>query len=166
VTWGLGLQIIATLVIKWASAAHTQQHLLSSSLASSANPRRSSIVSADMGTPGDAIATSPFAVAHHHLRLRFLRQSVPHGLMQQIIKAVAWICSEHGNLRRQSQLTVAASILRPDRSPAHIRPFLSGATRSELCVILTPAWPTSPAGIWPAYMCLALMRKIYSPPSS
>ncbi len=163
VVWGLGLQIIfAFLVIKW----DLGQRILSSIssvitglLGHSADG--SSLVFGRMGTPGDALATLAFAVLPTIIFVSAFFAIMYHiGLMQQIIKAVAWIMQRTMGTSGAESTNVAASIfMGQTEAPLTIRPFLAGATRSELMVIMTSGMAHVSGGIMAAYISFGINAK-------
>ena len=163
VVWGLGLQIIfAFLVIKWSLG----QRILSSIssvitglLGHSADG--SSLVFGRMGTPGDALATLAFAVLPTIIFVSAFFAIMYHiGLMQQIIKAVAWIMQRTMGTSGAESTNVAASIfMGQTEAPLTIRPFLAGATRSELMVIMTSGMAHVSGGIMAAYISFGINAK-------
>jgi CNT family concentrative nucleoside transporter len=163
VAWGLGLQIIfAFLVIKWSLG----QRILSSIssvitglLGHSADG--SSLVFGRMGTPGDALATLAFAVLPTIIFVSAFFAIMYHiGLMQQIIKAVAWIMQRTMGTSGAESTNVAASIfMGQTEAPLTIRPFLAGATRSELMVIMTSGMAHVSGGIMAAYISFGINAK-------
>jgi CNT family concentrative nucleoside transporter len=163
VIWGLGLQIIfAFLVIKWGLG----QRILSSIssvitglLGHSADG--SSLVFGRIGTPGDPLATLAFAVLPTIIFVSAFFAIMYHiGLMQQIIKAVAWIMQRTMGTSGAESTNVAASIfMGQTEAPLTIRPFLSGATRSELMVIMTSGMAHVSGGIMAAYISFGINAK-------
>ncbi len=163
VAWGLGLQIIfAFLVIKWSLG----QRILSSIssvitglLGHSADG--SSLVFGRMGTPGDALSTLAFAVLPTIIFVSAFFAIMYHiGLMQQIIKAVAWIMQRTMGTSGAESTNVAASIfMGQTEAPLTIRPFLAGATRSELMVIMTSGMAHVSGGIMAAYISFGINAK-------
>src|SRR3978361_459410 len=94
VAWGLGLQIVfAFLVIKWSYGQvilHAGSVAVTSMLAHSADG--SAMVFGRLGTPGDALSTFAFAVLPTIIFVSSFCAILYHlGIMQQIIKVVAWI---------------------------------------------------------------------------
>jgi len=160
VAWGLCLQIIfAFLVIKWSLG----QHILSSIssvitglLGHSADG--SSLVFGRIGTPGDSLATLAFAVLPTIIFVSAFFAIMYHiGLMQQIIKAVAWIMQRTMGTSGAESTNVAASIfMGQTEAPLTIRPFLAGATNSELMTIMTSGMAHVSGGIMAAYIAYGI----------
>ena len=160
VAWGLSLQVIfAFLVIKW---SYGQKILASISgfitgmLAHSADG--SSLVFGRMGTPGDPLATLAFAVLPTIIFVSAFFAILYHiGLMQQIIKVVAWIMQRTMGTSGAESTNVAASIfMGQTEAPLTIRPFLAGATRSELMTIMTSGMAHVSGGIMAAYISFGI----------
>jgi CNT family concentrative nucleoside transporter len=161
VAWGLGLQIIfAFLVIKWSLGQRilsSVSSVITGLLGHSADG--SSLVFGRMGTPGDPLATLAFAVLPPSSRLpSAIMYHI--GLMQQIIKAVAWIMQRTMGTSGAESTNVAASIfMGQTEAPLTIRPFLAGATRSELMTIMTSGMAHVSGGIMAAYISFGINAK-------
>jgi len=79
------------------------------------------------------------------------------GLMQQIIKVVAWIMQRTMGTSGAESTNVAASIfMGQTEAPLTIRPFLAGATRSELMTIMTSGMAHVSGGIMAAYISFGI----------
>ena len=79
------------------------------------------------------------------------------GIMQQIIKAVAWIMQRTMGTSGAESTNVAASIfMGQTEAPLTIRPFLGGATRSELMTIMTSGMAHVSGGIMAAYILFGI----------
>jgi CNT family concentrative nucleoside transporter len=163
VGWGLGLQIIfAFLVIKW---SYGQQILSSVSgvitglLGHSADG--SSLVFGALGNPKSPLSIFAFAVLPTIIFVSAFFAILYHiGLMQQIIKAVAWIMQFTMGTSGAESTNVAASIfMGQTEAPLTIRPFLAGATRSELMTIMTSGMAHVSGGIMAAYILFGINAK-------
>ncbi len=160
VAWGLGLQIVfAFLVIKWNAGQrilHSISGVITSLLGHSADG--SSLVFGRLGTPGDALSTLAFAVLPTIIFVSAFFAIMYHvGLMQQIIKVVAWIMQRTMGTSGAESTNVAASIfMGQTEAPLTIRPFLAGATRSELMVIMTSGMAHVSGGIMAAYISFGI----------
>jgi len=163
VAWGLGLQIaFAFLVIKWAfgqkilSAASVA---VTSMLGHAADG--SSMVFGRLGTPGDALSTFAFAVLPTIIFVSAFFAALYYlGIMQQIIKVVAWIMQRTMGTSGAESTNVAASIfMGQTEAPLTIRPFLNGATRSELMTIMTSGMAHVSGGIMAAYISFGIHAK-------
>ena len=160
VIWGLGLQIVfAFLVIKWSygqTILHNISQVITGLLGHSADG--SSLVFGRMGTPGDPLATLAFAVLPTIIFVSAFFAIMYHiGLMQQIIKVVAWIMQRTMGTSGAESTNVAASIfMGQTEAPLTIRPFLAGATRSELMTIMTSGMAHVSGGIMAAYISFGI----------
>ena len=160
VAWGLGLQVIfAFLVIKWSAGQrilHSISTVITSLLGHSADG--SSLVFGRLGTPGDPLATLAFAVLPTIIFVSAFFAVMYHiGLMQHIIRAVAWIMQRTMGTSGAESTNVAASIfMGQTEAPLTIRPFLAGATRSELMVIMTSGMAHVSGGIMAAYISFGI----------
>ena len=160
VGWGLGLQIIfAFLVIKWSYGQiilHAGSVAVTSMLGHAADG--SSMVFGRMGTPGDALSTFAFAVLPTIIFVSAFFAVLYHlGIMQQIIKVVAWIMQRTMGTSGAESTNVAASIfMGQTEAPLTIRPFLGGATRSELMTIMTSGMAHVSGGIMAAYIAFGI----------
>ena len=160
VIWGLGLQIVfAFLVIKWSYGQiilHAGSVAVTSMLGHAADG--SSMVFGRMGTPGDALSTFAFAVLPTIIFVSAFFAVLYHlGIMQQIIKVVAWIMQRTMGTSGAESTNVAASIfMGQTEAPLTIRPFLGGATRSELMTIMTSGMAHVSGGIMAAYISFGI----------
>ena len=160
VAWGLGLQILfAFLVIKWNTGQlilRSISTVITSLLGHSADG--SSLVFGRIGTPGDPLATLAFAVLPTIIFVSAFFAILYHiGLMQQIIRVVAWIMQRTMGTSGAESTNVAASIfMAQTEAPLTIRPFLAGATRSELMTIMTSGMAHVSGGIMAAYISFGI----------
>jgi CNT family concentrative nucleoside transporter len=170
VYWGLGLQFaFAFLVLRFsygqafmASAGQVVQNMLA---ATSAGTR---ILFGELGLPnagvfGDLLAQN----GHPNAGSIFAFQVLPTiifisaffavlyhiGVMQIVIKALAWVMLKTMRISGAESMNVAASIfMGQTEAPLTIRPFLSGATRSELMTIMTSGMAHVSGGIMAMYI--------------
>ena len=160
VGWGLGLQIIfAFLVIRWNAGQailHSISVVITSLLGHSADG--SSLVFGRMGTPGDPLSTLAFAVLPTIIFVSAFFAVLYHiGVMQRVIRVVAWIMQRTMGTSGAESTNVAASIfMGQTEAPLTIRPFLAGATRSELMVIMTSGMAHVSGGIMAAYISFGI----------
>src|ERR1700722_16116987 len=160
VLWGLSLQILfAFLVIKWNTGQlilHNISAVITSLLGHSADG--SSLVFGRIGTPGDPLATLAFAVLPTIIFVSAFFAIMYHiGLMQRIIRVVAWIMQRTMGTSGAESTNVAASIfMGQTEAPLTIRPFLAGATRSELMTIMTSGMAHVSGGIMAAYISFGI----------
>jgi concentrative nucleoside transporter, CNT family len=163
VVWGLGLQIVfAFLVIKWNYGQIILSRIsgvITGLLGHSADG--SSLVFGRMGTPGDSLQTLAFAVLPTIIFVSAFFAILYHiGLMQQVIKVVAWIMQRTMGTSGAESTNVAASIfMGQTEAPLTIRPFLSGATNSELMTIMTSGMAHVSGGIMAAYILFGINAK-------
>ena len=163
VAWGLGLQIVfAFLVIKWNYGQVILSRIsgvITGLLGHSADG--SSLVFGRIGTPGDSLATLAFAVLPTIIFVSAFFAILYHlGVMQQVIKVVAWIMQRTMGTSGAESTNVAASIfMGQTEAPLTIRPFLSGATNSELMTIMTSGMAHVSGGIMAAYILFGINAK-------
>ncbi|MGC2637794.1 MAG: nucleoside transporter C-terminal domain-containing protein [Acidobacteriaceae bacterium] len=166
VAWGLGLQILfAFLVLKWTvgqrilhSAGAAVNKLLAYAFAGS------TFVFGDLAAQpskiGSAFGTSFFAfqvlptiifISAFFAVLYYL------GVMQLIIRAFARLMQWTMKVSGAESLNVAASIfMGQTEAPLTIRPFLPGATQSELMTIMTSGMAHVSGGIMAAYIAYGI----------
>ena len=160
VAWGLGLQIFfAFVVIKWTygqAFLHAAAAAVTSLLAHSVDG--SSLVFGRLGDPSSPLQVFAFAVLPTIIFVSALFAALYHiGLMQQIIKVVAWIMQRTMGTSGAESTNVAASIfMGQTEAPLTIRPFLNGATRSELMTIMTSGMAHVSGGIMAAYISFGI----------
>ncbi len=160
VAWGLGLQIVfAFLVIKWNTGQtilHNVSAVITGLLGHSADG--SSLVFGPLGTPGNPLAVLAFAVLPTIIFVSAFFAILYHiGLMQYIIRVVAWVMQRTMGTSGAESTNVAASIfMGQTEAPLTIRPFLAGATRSELMTIMTSGMAHVSGGIMAAYISFGI----------
>jgi concentrative nucleoside transporter, CNT family len=82
------------------------------------------------------------------------------GLMQQIIRAFAWVMLKTMRISGAESMNLAASIfMGQTEAPLTIRPFLSRATRSELMTIMTSGMAHVSGGIMAMYISQGIEAK-------
>jgi CNT family concentrative nucleoside transporter len=160
VAWGLGLQFVfAFLVIKW---TYGQKILKTGSDAVTALLGHavdgSAMVFGRLGTPGDPLSTFAFSVLPTIIFVSALFAMLYHlGIMQQVIKLVAFVMQRTMGTSGAESTNVAASIfMGQTEAPLTIRPFLPGATRSELMTIMTSGMAHVSGGIMAAYILFGI----------
>ncbi len=160
VAWGLGLQIFfAFLVLKWTLG---QQVLrvgaggVTSLLAHSVDG--SSMVFGKLGDPASPLQTLAFAVLPTIIFVSALFAMLYHlGVMQWVIRGFAWVMQRTMGTSGAESTNVAASIfMGQTEAPLTIRPFLNGATRSELMCIMTSGMAHVSGGIMAAYISFGI----------
>src|SRR5271165_4325582 len=166
VAWGLGLQVtFAFLVLRfdygqramtWAGGV--VNNMLSATFA------RTAVLFGEFGLPnsgafGKAIAPSSgsifaFQVLPTIIFISAFFAVLYHiGLMQIIIRGMAWVMLKTMRISGAESMNVAASIfMGQTEAPLTIRPFLSGATRSELMTIMTSGMAHVSGGIMAMYI--------------
>ncbi len=160
VAWGLGLQVVfAFLVIKW---SYGQTILRAGSNAVTALLSHavdgSSMVFGHLGVPGNPLSVFAFAVLPTIIFISAFFALLYHiGFMQQVIRVVAWIMQRTMGTSGAESTNVAASIfMGQTEAPLTIRPFLDGATRSELMTIMTSGMAHVSGGIMAAYISFGI----------
>jgi len=157
VAWGLSLQLLfAFFVLRfdfgqramfWAGGVVTK--MLSATAAGT------SVLFGKLGTPDTSLGSifafqvlptiifiSAFFAVMYHI-----------GLMQIIIRALAWVMLKTMRISGAESMNVAASIfMGQTEAPLTIRPFLAGATRSELMTIMTSGMAHVSGGIMAMYI--------------
>ena len=170
VLWGLGLQFLfAWIVIRftWGQRAlQTAGGAVNKLLAYSY--KGSSFVFGNLGFPADPNAHLPFLdPGSSQLGFIFAFQVLPTiifisaffallyhlGVMQLIIKGMAWVMNRVMGVSGAESLNVAASIfMGQTEAPLTIRPLLPDCTRSELMTIMTAGMAHVSGGIMAAYI--------------
>ena len=157
VVWGLSLQLLfAFFVLRfdfgqramfWAGGVVTK--MLSATAAGT------TVLFGKLGTPDTSLGSifafqvlptiifiSAFFAVMYHI-----------GLMQIIIRALAWVMLKTMRISGAESMNVAASIfMGQTEAPLTIRPFLAGATRSELMTIMTSGMAHVSGGIMAMYI--------------
>jgi len=163
IAWGLGLQILfAFLVIKWNYGQiilAKVSNVITGLLAHSADG--SSLVFGRLGDPSSVFSVFAFAVLPTIIFVSAFFAILYHiGLMQQIIKAVAFVMQRTMGTSGAESTNVAASIfMGQTEAPLTIRPFLANATRSELMTIMTSGMAHVSGGIMAAYILFGINAK-------
>ncbi|HEY0796485.1 MAG TPA: nucleoside transporter C-terminal domain-containing protein [Acidisarcina sp.] len=160
VAWGLGLQMFfAVLVLKWTFGQrmlHGASQAVTSLLGHSVEG--SSMVFGPLGTPGNPLAVFAFAVLPTIIFISAFFAVLYHiGFMQQVIKGMSWVMQRTMGTSGAESTNVAASIfMGQTEAPLTIRPFLAGATRSELMTIMTSGMAHVSGGIMAAYISFGI----------
>jgi concentrative nucleoside transporter, CNT family len=163
VAWGLGLQILFAFgVIDWnygQTILSKVSGVITGLLSHSADG--SGLVFGYLGIPSNPLSVFAFAVLPTIIFVSAFFAILYHiGLMQQIIKVVAWIMQWTMGTSGAESTNVAASIfMGQTEAPLTIRPFLSGATRSELMTIMTSGMAHVSGGIMAAYILFGINAK-------
>ena len=140
VVWGLGLQILfAFLVIKWSVGQIILKWSADHVTAMLGHAADGSILvfGPQLGDPKSPLAVFAFAVLPTIIFVSALFAMLYHlGIMQRIIQVVAWLMQRTMGTSGAESTNVAASIfMGQTEAPLTIRPFLGGATQSELMTI-------------------------------
>src|SRR5262249_30920450 len=170
VAWGLGLQFLFALMVIYsnrgqmvmAAIGDKVNQLLSYAFAGS------SFVFGNLGLPADPNLKLPFLPeGWSKVGFVFAFQVLPTiifisalfavlyylGVMQLIIKGMAWLMSRFMGVSGAESLNVAASIfMGQTEAPLTIRPLLPECTKSELMTIMTAGMAHVSGGIMAAYI--------------
>ena len=163
VIWGLGLQIVfAFAVIKWSYGQIILAKVsafITGLLGHSADG--SGLVFGYLGIPSNPLSVFAFAVLPTIIFVSAFFAILYHiGFMQQVIKVVAYIMQKTMGTSGAESTNVAASIfMGQTEAPLTIRPFLAGATRSELMTIMTSGMAHVSGGIMAAYILFGINAK-------
>ncbi len=156
VAWGLGLQIFfAVLVIRFPYGQLVLRKLagaITTLLAHSEDG--SKVVCGRFGMQHDPLSVFAFAVLPTIIFVSALFAALYHlGIMQWIIRGMAWVMQWTMGTSGAESTNVAASIfMGQTEAPLTIRPFLNGATRSELMTVMTSGMAHVSGGIMAAYI--------------
>ena len=163
VAWGLSLQIIfAVGVIKWTLGqqilANVSQ-VITTLLGHAADG--SGLVFGYLGIPSNPLSVFAFSVLPTIIFVSAFFAIMYHiGLMQKIIQIMAWLMQRTMGTSGAESTNVAASIfMGQTEAPLTIRPFLEGATRSELMTIMTSGMAHVSGGIMAAYILFGINAK-------
>jgi CNT family concentrative nucleoside transporter len=157
VAWGLSLQVIfAFLVLRFdfgqramAWAGDVVNHMLGATAAGT------KVLFGALGTPNTSLGSIfAFQVLPTIIFISAFFAVLYHiGVMQIIIRALAWVMLKTMRISGAESMNVAASIfMGQTEAPLTIRPFLSRATRSELMTIMTSGMAHVSGGIMAMYI--------------
>jgi CNT family concentrative nucleoside transporter len=157
VAWGLGLQIcFAFLVLRFDYGQRAMTWaggVVNSMLASTAAGTK--VLFGALGTPDTSLGSIfAFQVLPTIIFISAFFAVLYHiGVMQIIIRALAWVMLKTMRISGAESMNVAASIfMGQTEAPLTIRPFLAGATRSELMTIMTSGMAHVSGGIMAMYI--------------
>ncbi|HVA94133.1 MAG TPA: NupC/NupG family nucleoside CNT transporter [Candidatus Dormibacteraeota bacterium] len=161
VAWGLGLQIgLAFLVIRWTGGRELFMHagnavtkVLSYAFAGS------EFVFGELGKQNSSIGfIFAFQVLPTIIFIAALFALLYYlGVMQVVIRGVAWVMQRFMGASGAESLNVAASIfMGQTEAPLTIRPFLPDLTQSELMTIMTSGMAHVSGGIMAAYIAFGV----------
>ena len=160
VAWGLSLQVFfAFLVIRWTYGQKILKvgaDAVSGLLAHSVDG--SSMVFGQLGIPTSPLSIFAFAVLPTIIFVSALFAVLYHlHIMQFVIRGMAWLMQRTMGTSGAESTNVAASIfMGQTEAPLTIRPFLNGATRSELMTIMTSGMAHVSGGIMAAYILFGI----------
>ena len=157
VIWGLGLQFcFAFLVLRFDYGQRAMTWaggVVNAMLASTAAGTK--VLFGALGTPNTSLGSIfAFQVLPTIIFISAFFAVLYHiGLMQIIIRGMAWVMLKTMRISGAESMNVAASIfMGQTEAPLTIRPFLSKATRSELMVIMTSGMAHVSGGIMAMYI--------------
>ncbi len=160
VAWGLSLQVFfAFLVIRWSLGQKILRKgagAVSALLAHSVDG--SSMVFGQLGIPSSPLNVFAFSVLPTIIFVSALFAVLYHlRIMQIVIRGMAWLMQRTMGTSGAESTNVAASIfMGQTEAPLTIRPFLNGATRSELMTIMTSGMAHVSGGIMAAYISFGI----------
>ena len=157
VAWGLSLQVLfAFLVLRFdfgqramAWAGDVVNSMLSATAAGT------KVLFGALGTPSTSLGSIfAFQVLPTIIFISAFFAVLYHiGVMQIIIRGLAWVMLKTMRISGAESMNVAASIfMGQTEAPLTIRPFLAGATRSELMTIMTSGMAHVSGGIMAMYI--------------
>ena len=157
VAWGIGLQLIfAFIVLRFDYGQRAMAwagDVVNSMLASTAAGTR--VLFGALGTPNTSLGSIfAFQVLPTIIFISAFFAVLYHiGVMQIVIRGLAWIMLKTMRISGAESMNVAASIfMGQTEAPLTIRPFLAGATRSELMTIMTSGMAHVSGGIMAMYI--------------
>ncbi len=157
VAWGLGLQVcFAFLVLRFdygQMAMTWAGGVVNNMLGSTAAGTK--VLFGALGTPNTSLGSIfAFQVLPTIIFISAFFAVLYHiGLMQIVIRAMAWVMLKTMRISGAESMNVAASIfMGQTEAPLTIRPFLKGATRSELMTIMTSGMAHVSGGIMAMYI--------------
>ena len=157
VAWGLGLQLVfAFCVLRFSLGEQALQWaggVVKSMLASTYAGTQ--VLFGPLGLPtGSMGSIFAFQVLPTVIFISAFFALLYHiGLMQIVIRALAWVMLKTMRISGAESMNVAASIfMGQTEAPLTIRPFLKGATRSELMTIMTSGMAHVSGGIMAMYI--------------
>ncbi len=161
VAWGLGLQVLfAFLVLKVSvgQAFLAKGSAAVTALLGHAADGSTMVFGNVLGDPKSPAAVFAFAVLPTIIFVSALFALLYHvGIMQQVIRAAAWLMQRTMGTSGAESTNVAASIfMGQTEAPLTIRPFLGDATQSELMTIMTSGMAHVSGGIMAAYILFGI----------
>ncbi len=157
VAWGLGLQLtFAFLVLRFDYGQRAMAWaggVVGAMLACTAAGTK--VLFGALGTPNTSLGSIfAFQVLPTIIFISAFFAVLYHiGVMQIVIRALAWVMLKTMRISGAESMNVAASIfMGQTEAPLTIRPFLKGATRSELMTIMTSGMAHVSGGIMAMYI--------------
>jgi len=157
VAWGIGLQLtFAFLVLRFDFGQRTMAwagDVIKKMLG--ATEAGTKVLFGALGTPDTSLGSIfAFQVLPTIIFISAFFAVMYHvGLMQIIIRGLAWVMLKTMRISGAESMNVAASIfMGQTEAPLTIRPFLAGATRSELMTIMTSGMAHVSGGIMAMYI--------------
>ena len=161
VAWGLGLQFFfAVIVIRWTVGQVVLKWCADhvTAMLGHAADGSTLVFGPQLGDPKSPLAVFAFAVLPTIIFVSALFAMLYHlGIMQRVIRLVAWVMQRTMATSGAESTNVAASIfMGQTEAPLTIRPFLGEATRSELMTIMTSGMAHVSGGIMAAYILFGI----------
>ena len=157
VAWGLGLQLVfAFAVLRFSYGERTLEWaggVVKTMLASTYAGTK--VLFGPLGVPDGSMGSIfAFQVLPTIIFISAFFALLYHiGVMQLVIRAMAWVMLKTMRISGAESMNVAASIfMGQTEAPLTIRPFLAGATRSELMTIMTSGMAHVSGGIMAMYI--------------
>jgi CNT family concentrative nucleoside transporter len=164
VAWGLGLQLVfAFAVLRFTYGQQAMAWaggVVNAMLGSTAAGTK--VLFGALGTPNSSLgAIFAFQTLPTIIFISALFAVLYHfGLMQIVIRALAWVMLKTMRISGAESMNVAASIfMGQTEAPLTIRPFLAKATRSELMTIMTSGMAHVSGGIMAMYIAQGVEAK-------
>jgi concentrative nucleoside transporter, CNT family len=164
VAWGLSLQIVfAFIVLRFNYGQRAMEwagDVVNKMLASTA--AGTTVLFGALGTPNTSLGSIfAFQVLPTIIFISAFFAVLYHiGVMQIVIRALAWVMLKTMRISGAESMNVAASIfMGQTEAPLTIRPFLSRATRSELMTIMTSGMAHVSGGIMAMYISQGVEAK-------
>jgi CNT family concentrative nucleoside transporter len=164
VAWGIGLQVLfAFCVLRFdfgqramAAAGDVVTRMLGATAAGT------KVLFGALGTPNTSLGSIfAFQVLPTIIFISAFFAVLYHiGVMQIVIRGLAWVMLKTMRISGAESMNVAASIfMGQTEAPLTIRPFLKGATRSELMTIMTSGMAHVSGGIMAMYIAQGVEAK-------
>ena len=166
VLWGTGLQFLFALIIMWSSWGRTAFEWLGNATTNFLGfaQNGAEFLFGNLVKP-EYTQTFGFQFAFAILPTIIFFASVMavgyhFGIMQRIVKWIAWVMSKSMRTSGAESLSCAANIfLGQTEAPFLIRPFLSTLTRSELNAVMVGGFATIAGGVMAGYIALGIPAK-------